>query len=165
MSQLSEALKRANRSDLSTREIERLAAKAHLSMSVSTISRYLNGKHPRDPSLEVVQAFATVFGTDVNTILRDAQLPTVGKRFELPAEADRLDEEDRELVLHLVRHLASRREQPHDIRRSRPIEEEHPEAGDFDLAAYEDGGPSAWKHRRDEDARRGEESQEHPYDD
>ncbi|MCP3425999.1 helix-turn-helix domain-containing protein [Rothia sp. AR01] len=109
MSQLSEALGRANREDMPLREIERRAEKLGKPLTISTISRYMRGQHPSQPNLDVIRAFAAVFGTDTSHILEDAKLPAVGSRFELPAKADLLDDSERQAILHLIDVMAAKK--------------------------------------------------------
>ncbi|MDN5639495.1 MAG: helix-turn-helix domain-containing protein [Actinomycetia bacterium] len=169
MSQLSDALHSANREDLSYREIQRRAERHGERVSTATISSYMTGSHSSTPSPKVLRAFAAAFGVSVETLTSDAGLPAVGSRFELPAEADILDGQERRVVVDLIRTMASMKRAAAPQQRPAPkttatIHQLHPERDHLDVAAYE-GADEAWLRRREADAARGEESQESPYDD
>src|SRR5690606_11684614 len=68
----------------------------------STVSNYLAGRHSK-PTDRVLEAFAAVFGVDVNRLRRAAGLPGSGEAFELPPEASRLTGPQRELIRTAVR--------------------------------------------------------------
>lgn len=160
MSQLSEALHRANRRDLSVRDIERAAEKLGQPLSVATISRYMSGKHPQKPSPKVLKAFAAVFGVSAERLLADAELPAVGSRFELPAEADMLNDQERAAVVQLVRVMAAGKAPARPAsREGATVHQLHPDLDHLPVAAYEDAS-SDWARRRAQDEARGEESQE-----
>lgn len=113
MTALSDLLNSLNREKWSSREIENRADKAGQKVSYAAVSRYLAGNHPARPSAQVLAAFAAVFGTDVNRLREAAGQGPVSDRFELPAEADMLDPDERRAVVNLVRVMA-RRKAHHD---------------------------------------------------
>lgn len=109
MTALSDLLNSLNREKWSSREIENRADKAGQKVSYAAVSRYLNGNHPAKPSAQVLEAFAAVFGTDVNRLRAAAGQGPVSDRFELPPEADMLDPDERRAVVNLVRVMARRK--------------------------------------------------------
>lgn len=102
VSKLSELLNEANRMGWSTRQIEHEAQRRGHSITFSTIARYLNGKHG-EPTHQVLHALADTLGVDVNTLRGAAGMPAAGESFILPAEASRLNAEQRNAILHVVR--------------------------------------------------------------
>lgn len=164
MTQLSDALTTANRENLSYREIWRRADSKGSRVSLSTIAAYMGGKHPDKPNLDVLRTLAEVFGTDLNVLLRAARESELNERFVLPGAADALDRRERQAVLDMV-DVILRAKKRRGAAAKLTVEETHPERGDYDLAAYQDGGTWESKARAEADAARGEESQEHPTND
>lgn len=176
MSYLSDALQKANRNNWSYRRIEREAHDHDYTLSYTTIGRYMRGRHPEEPNLEVLQAFAAVFRVDLNDLLKVAGIAELKDPFVLPDEAAALDQRERELVLNLI-DVVIRAKQSHSEPGTvaRAYEDAttnvtqlprrlHPEIDGLDAAAYE-GADTEWKRRREAEQARGEESQEPPHDD
>lgn len=124
MSKLSELLNQANRNKWSSRDIEREAQKRGHAITFSTISKYLSGKHG-EPTHKVLYALADTLGVDVNELRGAAGLPAAGDSFILPAEASRLNAEQRNAILHVVRVMLNDNQQ----------QSEQPTRNEFDLAA------------------------------
>ncbi|AZL13825.1 hypothetical protein CXR25_14085 [Brevibacterium aurantiacum] len=106
MTALSDLLNNLNRREFSSRQIATEAEKRGHKLNFATASRYLRGDHPAKPSAPVLAAFAAVFGTDVNKIREAAGQAVAHDRFELPAEADTLDPDERRAITELVRVMA-----------------------------------------------------------
>lgn len=106
MTQLSDYLNSLNRDDWSSRRIEDEAAKLGHRLNFTTAARYLKGNHPAKPSDAVLAAFAAVFRSDLNDLRAVAGRPPAAGRFELPAEADTLDPDERQAIVNLVRVMA-----------------------------------------------------------
>lgn len=103
MSGLSDLLQHLNTEDWSSRRIEKEAAKHGHRLSNATASRYLGGKHPTRPSHETLQAFADLFGTDVQKLREAAGLPGGGTPFELGPEFSRLNGPQRDAIRTVAR--------------------------------------------------------------
>lgn len=103
MSGLSDLLQHLNSEGWSSRRIERETEKHGRKISYATVSRYLNGTHPKNPDPETLEAFAKVFGADVNTLRSALGRPGVGEPFDLGPESARLTGPQREAVRHVVR--------------------------------------------------------------
>lgn len=102
MTQLSEFLKNSNTQGLSTRKISELAAKKGFEISNATVSRYLSGKHPEPPSLDVLKALGAVLGVPINKLEALSGMPASSAPFELPAKAATLNDAERAAILHLI---------------------------------------------------------------
>lgn len=110
MTELSKLLNELNRNELSTRRIEDEAAKLGHKLNFTTAARYLSGRHPKNPSATVLDAFAAVFRVDPNRLRDAAGLPPLGEPFELPPEARALDPDERQAIINLVRVMARRKD-------------------------------------------------------
>ena len=108
MSQLSNYLNKANEQKLTQMQIVKEAASAGLSISQTTVSRYLSGLHPTPASRAVLEVFSQVFDIPLGRLLRLGGLPTEMGTFELPDKAQVLDKGERDMVLALVSFLADR---------------------------------------------------------
>lgn len=109
MTALSDLLNELNRENWSTRQIEDRTERLGMKVSNGAVGRYLKGTHPAKPSPRVLKALAAVFRVDENRLREAAnQAPTLD-RFELPAEADVLDPDERQAVVNLVRVMARNR--------------------------------------------------------
>ncbi len=109
MSQLSNYLNKANKQKLTQMQIVKEAASAGLSISQTTVSRYLSGLHPTPASRAVLEVFSQVFDIPLGRLLRLGGLPTEMGAFELPDKAQVLDKGERDMVLALVSFLADRK--------------------------------------------------------
>lgn len=155
MTQLSEFLKNSNTQGLSTRKISELAAKKGFEISNATVSRYLSGKHPEPPSLDVLKALGAVLGVPVNKLEALSGMPASSAPFELPAKAATLNEAERAAILHLIDVMVASKlptslpgtlaHQMEEIRREQELErlankfgDFHPERAGYDLAANHD---------------------------
>lgn len=97
MTGLSDELNRLNTEGWSTREIERVAERHGHKLHYSTVSNYMAGRHAA-PTARVLEAFAAVFGVDVNRLRRAADMPGVEEPFDLGPDASRLTGPQRELL-------------------------------------------------------------------
>ncbi|MFI8595896.1 helix-turn-helix domain-containing protein [Rothia koreensis] len=176
MTHLSETLHSANRRDLSSRRISELAARKGHDVHYTTISRYLSGKHPVPPRYDVLEAFAVALSVPVSELAEAAQVAPRLSKFELPDEADALDEQERQAVVNLVRVMASKKRSTTSSKTHSPAIEPvnlvesaegnrapRLERGGIDLAAHEEARPSSI--RRDATGAHGEKHQENPHDD
>lgn len=102
VSKLSELLNKANRQRWSTRTIEAEARKRGHTITYSTVAKYLSGKHG-EPTHQVLLALSDTLGIDINQLRGAAGMPAAGESFVLPAEAARLNPEQRNAILHVVR--------------------------------------------------------------
>lgn len=102
MTGLSDELNRLNTEGWSNRDIERIAERHGHKLHNSTVSNYLAGRHAA-PTARVLEAFAAVFGVDVNDLRRAAGMPSVGEPLDLGPESGRLTGAQREAVRHVVR--------------------------------------------------------------
>lgn len=172
MTHLSDVLNAANTRQLTTRRIAELAEREGHTVHYSTIARYLGGRHPIPPRYDVLEAFSAALRVPMSELEDAAEIPSRAERFELPAEADALNEQERQAVVQLVRVMAQSKHPNKAAGRvdlvtpktTATIHQLHPERDHLDVAAYE-GADEAWLRRREADAARGEESQESPYDD
>lgn len=106
MTALSDLLNTLNHQGWSTRKISAEAENRGHKLNFATASRYLRGDHPAKPSAQVLSAFAAAFRVDVNRIREAAGQSATNDRFELPAEADTLDPDERRAITELVRVMA-----------------------------------------------------------
>lgn len=102
MTGLSDELNRLNTEGWSTRDIERIAERHGHKLHYSTVSNYMGGRHAA-PTGRVLEAFASVFGVDVNILRKAANLPSVGEPLDLGPESGRLTGPQREAIRHVVR--------------------------------------------------------------
>lgn len=112
MTQLSEFLKNSNTQGLSTRKISELAAKKGFEISNATVSRYLSGKHPEPPSLDVLKALGAVLGVPINKLEALSGMPASSAPFELPAKAATLTDSERAAILHLIDVMVANKQAP-----------------------------------------------------
>lgn len=166
MTQLSEFLKNSNTQGLSTRKISELAAKKGFEISNATVSRYLSGKHPEPPSLDVLKALGAVLGVPINKLEALSGMPASAAPFELPAKAATLTDSERAAILHLIDVMVASKQAPmptfSDVPSfGGPVDtadpDFHPERAGYDLAAHHDDEARA---RMDWLDSLGEESQE-----
>ena len=102
MTGLSDELNRLNTEGWSTREIERVAERHGHKLHYSTVSNYMSGRHAA-PTGRVLEAFAAVFGVDVNHLRTSAGMPSVGEPLDLGPESSRLTGPQREAIRTTVR--------------------------------------------------------------
>lgn len=176
MSHLSDVLRDLNTREYSSRKIAELAEREGHDVHYTTISRYLGGKHPIPPRYEVLAAFASALRVPIEQLTTAGNVAPRTERFELPDEADALDEQERQAVVNLVKVMAARKRPQAEVGTlARAYEDAtsnvtslpsrlHPETDSLDAAAYENAD-TEWKRRREADRARGEESQEPPTDD
>lgn len=156
MTQLSEFLKNSNTQGLSTRKISELAAKKGFEISNATVSRYLSGKHPEPPSLDVLKALGAVLGVPINKLEALSGMPASSAPFELPAKAATLTDSERAAILHLIDVMVASKLPtslpgtiPHQMEEIRRVQEldrlskkfgdvAHPERAGYGLAANHD---------------------------
>ena len=118
MTGLSDELNRLNTEGWSNRDIERIANRHGHKLHNSTVSNYLAGRHAA-PTARVLEAFAAVFGVDVNQLRDAAGMPSVGEPLDLGPESGRLTGPQREAIRHVVRVMLEQndaladRPQPH----------------------------------------------------
>lgn len=147
MTQLSEFLKNSNTQGLSTRKISELAAKKGFEISNATVSRYLSGKHPEPPSLDVLKALGAVLGVPINKLEALSGMPASSAPFELPAKAATLTDSERAAILHLIDVMVANKQAPASTLSDVPslggpvdtaAPDFHPERAGYDLAANRD---------------------------
>ena len=102
MTGLSDELNRLNTEEWSNRDIERIAERHGHKLHNSTVSNYLAGRHAK-PTTRVLEAFAAVFGVDVNQLRGAAGLPPSGEPFDLGPDSARLTGAQREAIRTTVR--------------------------------------------------------------
>lgn len=171
MSLLSHHLNQANTQNLTQQQIVKEAAGLGLSISQTTVSRYLGGLHPTPASRRVLEVFSKVFHIPLGELVRLGGLPEELGVFELPAKAQVLDRGERDMVLALVSFLADRKAQqaeaPLAVATAAPVSGDHhspvltPEGTVFDPVTHPDHrylletyGPSWPQHYYDLIARR-----------
>lgn len=103
MSGLSDLLQHLNTEGWSSRRIERETEKHGRKISYATVSRYLNGTHPRNPDAGTLQALADAFGVHVNELRNVLGRPGVGEPFDLGEDGARLTGPQREAIRTTVR--------------------------------------------------------------
>ena len=103
MSGLSDLLQHLNTEGWSSRRIERETEKHGRKISYATVSRYLNGTHPRNPDAGTLQALADAFGVHVNELRNALGRPGVGEPFDLGEDGARLTGPQREAIRTTVR--------------------------------------------------------------
>ncbi len=146
MTQLSEFLKNSNTQGLSTRKISELAAKKGFEISNATVSRYLSGKHPEPPSLDVLKALGAVLGVPVNKLEALSGMPASSAPFELPAKAATLTDSERAAILHLIDVMVEAKKPAKSWRDNLPAPEDMgyhigaptPDGGEFRPDKYQD---------------------------
>lgn len=108
MSALSELLaQRVAAQKIGVREIARRAQERGHTLSHGTVSKYLSGRHPEVPAEETLRALHDVLGIPLEQLREAAGLPVgLPEPYRPPAEADRLDPEQREAVDQVIRLLA-----------------------------------------------------------
>lgn len=154
MTGLSDELNRLNTEGWSTRDIERIAERHGHKLHYSTVSNYMGGRHAK-PSPRVLDAFAAVFGVDVNQLRNVADLPSTGTHFDLGPDASRLTGPQRDVIRTTVRLFVEQ----NDALADRPVADgATPTKGDYALAGHT--GHSKLERLDAEADRRGEESQD-----
>lgn len=103
MSGLSDLLQHLNTEGWSSRRIERETEKHGRKISYATVSRYLNGTHPKNPDAGTLQALADAFGVHVNELRNALGRPGVGEPFDLGEDGARLTGPQREAIRTTVR--------------------------------------------------------------
>lgn len=90
------------------RELDRIAKRAGLTLSYTTVDKILNGTYLSRPKRDTLDALAILSGTARDEVYRAAgePLPLTSFAEQLPADADLLSAEQRSLVLRIVGQFA-----------------------------------------------------------
>lgn len=91
------------------RALDRVAKKAGLTLSYTTVDRILAGNYTSEPRQETLVALAALSGVDLVEVYRAAGMPYPLARLadQLPPDADLLSGAQREAVIAVVRQFAA----------------------------------------------------------
>lgn len=95
-----------SRRQLTNPQIVESAKRKGMKLSGGNVSNYLNGKHPENPPLATLEAFAKVFGVPVSE-LEEAAAYTGREPFKPDPTSDRLTQPQRNAVNEIIRLLAA----------------------------------------------------------
>jgi len=116
------------------RQLGRIAEKAGLALSYTTVDKILAGTYTSRPGKKTLEALAQLSGIPLALVYEAAQmeLPQARLADQLPPEADTLTPEQRKIVIDLARLFVKQNRQYQELEHSKQDDQ-----GDYRLAAHE----------------------------
>lgn len=116
------------------RQLGRIAEKAGLTLSYTTVDKILAGTYTSRPGRKTLEALAQLAGLPLETVLKAAQmeLPQARLADQLPPDVDTLTAEQRRIVIELARVFIKQNRTIRDLENAQPEDQDN-----YRLAARE----------------------------